>query len=33
MAYGRDAADVAFLSNYADMEVVDMQVSVAMAGA
>ena len=31
MAYGRDAADVAFLSNYADMEMVDMQVSVEMA--
>lgn len=31
MAYGRDAADVAFLSNYADMEVVDMQVSVDLA--
>ena len=31
MAYGRDAADVAFLSNYADMSVVDMQVSVALA--
>ena len=28
LAYGRDAADVAFLSNYADMAVVDMQVSV-----
>ncbi|KQP23499.1 transglutaminase family protein [Pseudorhodoferax sp. Leaf267] len=30
MAYGRDAADVAFLSNYADMEIVEMQVSVAL---
>ncbi|MFT3718719.1 transglutaminase domain-containing protein [Pseudorhodoferax sp.] len=28
LAYGRDAADVAFLSNYADLEVVDMQVGV-----
>ena len=28
LAYGRDAADVAFLSNYADMQVVEMQVSV-----
>lgn len=28
LAYGRDAADVAFLSNYADMQVVDMQVGV-----
>lgn len=33
MAYGRDAADVAFLSNYADMQVVDMQVSVELADA
>lgn len=28
LAYGRDAADVAFLSNYADMQIVDMQVDV-----
>ncbi len=28
VAYGRDAADVAFLSNYADLQVVDMQVGV-----
>jgi transglutaminase-like putative cysteine protease len=28
IAYGRDAADVAFLSNYEDMEVVEMQISV-----
>lgn len=28
LAYGRDAADVAFLSNYGDMEMVEMQVSV-----
>jgi len=33
LAYGRDATDVAFLSNYADMQVVDMQVSVERAGA
>jgi transglutaminase-like putative cysteine protease len=30
LAFGRDAADVAFLSNYADMQVVDMQVSVTL---
>ncbi len=30
VAYGRDAADVAFLSNYADMEVVDMKVGVGL---
>lgn len=31
LAYGRDATDVAFLSNYADMEVVEMQVGVELA--
>jgi len=28
VGYGRDAADVAFLSNYADMEMGEMKVTV-----
>lgn len=32
LGYGRDAADVAFLSNYADLEVVDMNIAVDRVG-